>query len=433
MKKLLAILLVLCMVFSLAACGGNGEPQGNGGNDTTGGEQNNANGGATAGADIENVDYAAEVFNSNIVKNSGGAVSAINDLSNTYNKIKNNKKLTIGYTGGSVTDGTGGTDGFCWRTAVTKWFKDSFPGTEIKEADGSQGNKSSLWGFFRADDWVKKGQEASLIDMKPDLVFLEFTINDYLVRMPEQRTLHYMEGLIKKIRNTLPETDIVIVFITNDSYIGKKTPLQEAHEELAAHYGIPTIDVGAAMDAHLKSTGDAFKTYFADEVHPNNKGYQVYAEAITKYLKEKLITKPSTNSTIKNCEMPKNTLLSNATFDSDMYVVTEFKEFVTLKDWKEMDVPGNSVAQFGIQLYGSTNSEMEFDFVGTGVSLMVDAPTNALVKCEIDGKETVSASVMNTIHNELFLVNNLTPGKHHIKIRIVNGKRFIVGALLIEK
>lgn len=433
MKKLLAILLVLCMVFSLAACGGNGEPQGNGGNDTTGGEQNNANGGATAGADIENVDYAAEVFNSNIVKNSGGAVSVVNDLSNTYYKLKNNKKLTIGYTGGSVTDGTGGTNGHCWRTEVTDWFKQNFPDAEITEADGSQGNKSSLWGFFRVDDWVKHGQKASLIDMKPDLVFLEFAINDYYVRMPEHRTIHYVEGIIKKIRKQLPETDIVLILITDEEHIGKEVPTAPYQKELAAHYGIPVIDVGEAMNKHLKSTGESFKTYFSDNVHPNDKGYEIYAKEICEHLTDKLITNPNKNATLKNCEMPKNTLLSNATFDSDMYVVTEFKEFVTLKDWKEMDVPGNSVAQFGMQLYGSTNSEMEFDFVGTGVSLMVDAPTNALVKCEIDGKETVSASVMNNIHNELLLVNNLTPGKHHIKIRIVNGKRFIIGALLIEK
>ena len=433
MKKLLAILLVLCMVFSLAACGESGDPQSNEGNDVSNGEQVGESGGAVTGNDIEKVDYAAEVFNSDIVKNTSGAVSVVNDLSNTYYKLKNNKKLTIGYTGGSVTDGTGGTNGHCWRTDVTQWFKDNFPDAEITEADGSQGNKSSLWGFFRADDWVKKGQEASLIDMKPDLVFLEFTINDYLVRMSETRTNHYMEGLIRKIRKALPETDIVIIYITNEAFIDKVLPTRPYHEELAAHYGLPSVDVGAAMKNHLAATGEPFRNYFADDVHPNDKGYKVYAEEICKYLKDRLITNPNKNATVKACEMPKNSLLSNPTDDSEMYSVDEFKEFVTLKDWKEMNVPGNSVAQFGTQLYGSTDSELEFDFVGTGVSLMVDAPTNALVKCEIDGKETVSASVMNNIHNELFLVNNLTPGKHHIKIRIVNGKRFIIGALLIEK
>ena len=432
MKKLLAILLVLCMVFTLAACGGNGEPQGNEDN-TPGGEQTGANGSAVTGTDIEKIEYAAEVFNSAIVKNTSGAVSVVNDLSNTYYKLKNNKKLTIGYTGGSVTDGSGGTNGHCWRSEVTDWFKQNFPDAQITEADGSQGNKSSLWGFFRADDWVKKGQKARLIDMKPDLVFLEFAINDYYVRMPEQRTIHYVEGIIKKIRKQLPETDIVLILITDEAYIGKEVPTAPYQKELAAHYGIPVIDVGEAMNKHLKSTGEPFKTYFTDNVHPNDKGYEVYAKEICKHLTDKLITNPNKNATLKNCEMPKNPLLSNPSEDSDMFVASELKEFVTFKDWKEMDAPGNAMAQFGPQLYGSTDSEMEFDFIGTGVSLMVDAPTNALVKCEIDGKETVSASVMNNLHNELLLVNNLTPGKHHIKIRIVNGKRFIIGALLIEK
>lgn len=427
MKKFLALLLVAVMVFTLAACGGENSEMPNGGSSQTGGGENGEGG---AGTDA----YAANVFAPDRVKTTTGGVSTVNNLANTYYKLTNEKEFTIGYTGGSVTDGSGGTGGYCWRAGVTDWFKKTYPNVKITEADGSQGNKSSLWGFFRADDWTKKGQEGSLIDMKPDLVFLEFAINDYYVRMSEQRAIHYMEGLINKIRNTLPETDIIIVFITDEASIGKDVPTtMAAQRELAAHYGIPIIDVGAAMNDYIKSSGIAFSKLFTDNVHPNNDGYKIYENCITNYLTDKLITNPPQTSGLKNCEMPKNWLLSGGSADSDMIVASEFEKMATITNYQLLNAPGNAVASFGPQIYSTTGSTFEFDIEGTGLALMIDAPTASLVKCTIDGKETVSVQVVNSIHAELLIADNLERGKHHIKMEIVNGKRFIIGAVLIEK
>ena len=55
-------------------------------------------------------------------------------LNNTIYKLKNNKKLNIGYFGGSITEGAGASHpNNCWRSLVTKWFRDRYSECEINE------------------------------------------------------------------------------------------------------------------------------------------------------------------------------------------------------------------------------------------------------------------------------------------------------------
>lgn len=431
MKKFISIFLSVAIVLSLAACGKAQTPPSD--------NQISVNNEATGDKDIDenssdNSISEKAVFASNRIITTSGGVKTINDLSNTYYKLTHNKELTIGYMGGSVTDGSGGTNGYCWRTAITQWFKDEFPNAKITEADGSQGNKSSLWGYYRIDDWVKAGQEASLIDAKPDLVFLEFAINDWYVRFTEQRVIHYMEGMIRKLRNSMPDTDIVIILITDEGYIGKDLPTADANKKLAAHYGIPVIDVGAQMNDYINSKGIEFDSLYTDNVHPNNDGYKVYADIIAKYLKDKLITNPSTTSGVKACQMPENWLQTGGSCESDIILASEISEIADTSDFKLYDTPGNAVKiGKGGQLFATSGAELEFELECTGVALMIEGETSTVVKCEIDDKETTAASIQNKIHNELLVVENLTPGKHKIKLTFKSGRRFIIGALLIEK
>lgn len=457
MKKLLAIILCLAMVFTLAACGGDAEapaggeaPAGTndgGENQPSGGTNNGgtndggnqpSGGSSSSGLSVSAVSgsgYASEVFAADMVYAKSGGVSALNDLSNTYYKLTKEKKLKIGYIGGSVTDGTGGTNGYCWAKGVTDWFKEKYPDAEITDTNNGWGNKSSLWGFYRADgdnDWGRSSHDMTLITAKPDLIFLEFAINDLYVRMSDFTTIHYVEGLINKIRKALPETDIVLILITDESYIGKEDfKPAAAQRKLAEFYGIPVIDVGAAMNEYIKSTGIAFDKLYTDTVHPNNDGYKVYADAITKHL-EGVFSKCNATA-VKPCEMPKTYYVSGGISESKIYTATDLKEFCDISDWTVLNSPSNQVNCFGPSLYGLDGAKLSFDMEGTGLCLMVDAKQGSVVKCVIDGKESVAVSVLNNIHAEMLVVNNLAPGKHKIELTVASGQRFIIGAVMIER
>lgn len=423
MKKLISLFLVLAILFSLTACGGEVQTGDNGTDEKV---SNDGSSGST--------DYAKTVFAADMAYATGGGVSAVNDLSNTYYKLTKEKKLKVGYIGGSVTDGTGGTDGYCWAAGVTDWFTKEYPDAEITYTNNAWGNKSSLWGFYRADgdtDWGHSSHGATLVEAKPDLVFLEFAINDLYVRMSDFTTIHYVEGIINKIRKALPDTDIVLILITDEDNLGKELKTAGAQCRLAAHYGIPVIDIGPEMNEYIKSTGTPFRKLYMDNVHPNNAGYKVYADIITKHLKDILSKAKATG--VKACEMPKNSLVSGSVSESYIITAEELAKITDVSDWTVMESPSNQVKFFGPSLYGLDGAKLSFDIEGTGICLMVDGKQGSVVKCTIDGKETVTASVLNDIHTEMLLANNLTPGKHKIELTIASGRRFIIGAVMVEK
>ena len=88
-------------------------------------------------------------------------------LDNTLYKLKNNKELTIGFFGGSITEGAGASDASrtSWRGSVMRWFRERYPDHEIREIQAAIGGTGSSLGIFRC--------ERDLLSKKPDLVFME--------------------------------------------------------------------------------------------------------------------------------------------------------------------------------------------------------------------------------------------------------------------
>ena len=92
-------------------------------------------------------------------------------LRNSAYKLKNNKKLTVGYFGGSITEGAGASDpSNCWRSLTTQWLRDTYPDCEINEIMAAIGGTGSDLGAYRC--------EKDLLSGSPDLVFIEFSCND---------------------------------------------------------------------------------------------------------------------------------------------------------------------------------------------------------------------------------------------------------------
>ncbi len=194
-------------------------------------------------------------------------------LDNTFLKLKNDKKLTIGYFGGSITEAHN--DGNSYRNLVTKWFRESYPDAEITEINAAIGGTGSVFGIYRCD--------RDLLVHDPDLVLVEYCVNDS--GMSYYATLPPMETIYRKILKHNPMCDIICIITTEKDITdriekGIEYESRSASVAVSHHYSIPSIDVGSVMYSEILKNGGDYLKYTSDNVHPNNCGHKVYADCI---------------------------------------------------------------------------------------------------------------------------------------------------------
>ncbi|WP_176454339.1 SGNH/GDSL hydrolase family protein [Siphonobacter sp. BAB-5385] len=219
-----------------------------------------------------------------------------------FQKIKAGKNLTIGYLGGSITEAGKG-----WREQSVQGLQKRYPKAQFSGINAGVGGTGSDLGVFRV--------QPQILDQKPDLVFVEFAVNDN-GKKPEQ-IYRAMEGIVRKIWRQNPQIDICFVYtITADlaPYFqrGKLPPSALAMEQIAEHYGVPSVCMGLKVAALAKEGTLLFKgkreehpdkiVFSADNVHPYAEtGHALYAEALDEALQQL----SSQQSTLKAHLLPK--------------------------------------------------------------------------------------------------------------------------------
>ncbi len=237
-----------------------------------------------------------------------------NGLKNTFTKLTNGEEINIVYFGGSVTVGYGQEgSGNSWRELTGKWFTDNFPNATVNNIDVACGDTGSWFGLLRLENDV--------LSAEPDLVFIEFAINDYYYQISYEQAARQFETIVRNLRKKFPNCDIVNVLTTDQGnvsalYNSDKLHAQaQAHDDVAKEYGIPTVRVGHALVDYIEYAGSSWGQYVIDIVHPNNKGYKVYFEAVKAYL-ESQKNKISTSGAITAHALPM--LVSDHLFDGDL-------------------------------------------------------------------------------------------------------------------
>ncbi len=209
-----------------------------------------------------------------------------------FSKIAAGSEVTVGYYGGSITAAAG------WRTATFDWLTKTYPNVKFQLLNASVGGSGSLVGVFRADD--------DLVAKKPDVVFIEFSLNDGGdVRDRPEEVTGALEGIIRKLRSANPTTDICFVYtVTAESLekanAGLCSNSISLHERVAAHYDLPSIHMGmeaARLFAEGKLVHQAPKTadgltadgkfiFSNDGSHPSEKGHELNSEAAVRGLSQ---------------------------------------------------------------------------------------------------------------------------------------------------
>ena len=213
-------------------------------------------------------------------------------LPHVFAKLEHGGAVRIGYLGGSITAQNG------WRPQTLKWFQEQYPQAQVSEINAAIGGTGSDLGVFRLRHDVLRHH--------PDLLFVEFAVNDS--GASEERICRAMEGIVRQTWRDNPATDICFVYTIAGNMLDtlKKEELPRSYtamEKVAAHYGIPSINMGLEVarlekagrlvfqsakpktDAEKAALGDKI-LFSPDAVHPYPEtGHRLYLEAIVRSMK----------------------------------------------------------------------------------------------------------------------------------------------------
>lgn len=336
-------------------------------------------------------------------------------IGNVMEKLNKGEAVRIAYLGGSITAANG------WRPKTTEWFKKTFPNATIEEIHAAIGGTGSDLGVFRL--------QHDVLDRKPDLLFVEFAVNDG--GAAPENIWRAMEGIVRQTWRVNPKTDIVYVYTLSESLAkdpreGKCNRSMASMEQLADFYGIPSINFAVPVlnlekAGKLLFTGESVSEgvilFSKDSVHPLDAGHDVYAEAVQKGVTAMKDSKPVDHA----AKLAK-------TFVEDNWEAAKLVSITPAMlegEWSKLDANDHLQKHFGNRLgeiwhSSKPGSKLSFKFKGSQAKIYdLLGPNGGQVTITVDGKTNEKPvprfDSYCTYHRlaTLWLAGNLDPNEVH--------------------
>lgn len=388
---------------------------------------------------------------SKIEKAQTGATATESALANAQKLLKIEKELTIGYLGGSITYGSSAAEKLdnselnkegnilnSWVNKTSAYFAEKFPGTQIETVNMGISNTQTNFGIYRLKEHIMNTDGHDM----PDLVFLEFTSNDWIGGDDLKIEI---ESLIRNIYAANPYAEIVVL----STNVYPSVHSIALYREVAEAYGIPFINVGeklveAMLEKHGVNNEAETKFYTVDNLHPSAEGYKLYMENIISAIEPLLsveikderlynyyenLRQPINTSLIENPKIThakhlsaqgdatlRNSALSSRCFGTD----TKEEDVVIAPDFLEMN----------------TGSTFKFDFTGNALGLIVGFTENPFtLRYKVDDgqwQEYMIDSHLYVHTQAKILEHTLGEGKHSVEFEALSdGIR--IGAVLTDE
>ena len=346
-------------------------------------------------------------------------ITYASSLQNTAKKLHDDKKLTVAYFGGSVTAGygasdfdTGGnaTDKNSWRAKTTAWLKETYPDASIESIYAAIGESGTYLGTYIVQDYV--------IAKAPDLVFIEYAINDTYGGFDKTRAALQLETIVREIETALPKTDIVILLSGDQGRLSGNTwyfPTAEGHAEIAEHYDLPLVYMGRALYDHIQKDSLSWSTFYKDNVHPLDAGYAYYFEVVKEYLRNALLC---TCYEDKYAEHVLPALYSDYLLDGERTLVYATEELLDGNSgWSRSNSNINPVfSRKGsiVQTISNTMTPFTYTFNGTELAIYTNLYAPAQYELTVDGEYSVRTFSGS---NPTTVVTGLSSGAHTVTIK----------------
>ena len=176
------------------------------------------------------------------------------------------KALTVGFIGGSITQGSlSSTPKTCYAYRTFEWLQKTFPGASFTYVNAGIGGTTSQFGVSRA--------ERDLLSKKPDFVVVEFSVND-------ENNPFFMEtyeGLIRRI--WLSESEPALVILHNVQY-DTGISAEQVHGTVGEYYDIPAVSIKRGEYREILEGHIERGEITPDMLHPNDTGHELLAKQL---------------------------------------------------------------------------------------------------------------------------------------------------------
>ncbi|OWK44349.1 SGNH/GDSL hydrolase family protein [Fimbriiglobus ruber] len=331
----------------------------------------------------------------------------------------------VAFLGGSITE----MDGF--RPMVCDRLRKRLPKCEFTFTNAGIASTCSTTGAFRlASDVLAKGPV--------DLLFVEYAVNDDQDAGHARREcIRGLEGIVRHARAHNPNADIVVTFFVNEGMLKTiaegRTPLTvAAHDAVAAHYGISSVDVAKETADRIAAKTLTWKEYGG--VHPARPGNALAAELIGQVL-DAAWKAPLRDGAAKTpAPLPSGPLdegnYGHGRFIDPKTAVLASGWTLAPADWKK--APGQWRQRFrDIPLLTATEpgAELTLAFEGRAVGAYVVAgPDAGKVEASVDGGPAATVDLFHSFSRGLhyprtvMFATDLKPGKHTLVLRMAKEK-----------
>lgn len=178
--------------------------------------------------------------------------------------------LTIGFLGGSITQGSlASDDKLCYAYQVFRWWQEKFPKADFAYVNGGIGGTSSHYGGARA--------QKDVLDDAPDVVIVDFSVNDEANRF----FMETYEGVIRKLLKAKSHPAVIIM---NNVFYDDGHNAEDFHNSVGAYYGVPCISMKRAIYPMINDGIYKASELTPDNLHPNDLGHAYVAKTIGYFL-----------------------------------------------------------------------------------------------------------------------------------------------------
>lgn len=345
-------------------------------------------------------------------------------LRNTRIRIEREGKARVAFLGGSITHNPG------WRDSICAYLQERFPETKFEFIAAGIPSMGSTPGAFRLHRDV-------LVKGRIDLLFEEAAVNDATNGRQREEQRKAIEGIVRHLRSENPAADMVLMHFVDpdkmDDYRAGRIPeVIRNHEAVAAHYGIPAINLAREVTDRIDDGQFSWEADFKN-LHPSPFGQGIYARSMIRFLDRAFAGDLSPTASIRAHPLPAK--LEVYCYDKGSLIDIDRAKYsggwAIHPSWAPTDGTGvrNNYVNVPMLIGTAAGGKVKLKFRGHTVGIAVAAGQDAgMIEYRIDRREWQRLNLFTrwsaALHLPWYytLASALSPKRHTLELRIAPEK-----------